>query len=73
MVVTTVHVTLTFDPKDSPVFLDALKKLWRQVKDQEEDILFFDVSESATEPGTFHLIEVWARDLQFLNTVRLAA
>lgn len=69
--VVTVHVTVSFDPKDSQIFLDALKELWLQVKEQEEDILFFDVSENVEEPGTFHMVEVWAKDLDYLSTVGL--
>ena len=69
MVVTTIHVTVVFDPRDSQTFLNALKELWLQVVEQERDILFFDVSESVAEPGTFHLVEVWAKDLDYLNNV----
>lgn len=72
MTVTTARVTLTFDPKDSHVFLDALRELWEQAK-EEEDLLFFDVSESSTTPGTFHLIELWARDIDYLSAVRPSA
>jgi quinol monooxygenase YgiN len=70
MAVTTVRVTIKFDPSDSQTFLDALRELWQQAR-LEDDLLYFDLSESVTNPGTFYLIEIWARDIEYLQNVRL--
>ncbi len=68
--VTMLWVTIAVDPSDSQTFLDALRGVHNEAK-QEQDLLFFDIGESQDHPGTFHLVEIWAKDRGWLSNVRV--
>jgi quinol monooxygenase YgiN len=67
--VSTLWATISVDPADSPTFLDALRGLHNEAA-HDPDLLFFDLSESYDTPGTFHLVEIWAKDRDYLLNVR---
>ncbi len=65
---TTLAILITVDSADSQTFLNALRELHNETKKLAE-LLFFDISGNEENPGTFHLIEIWAKDLQYLQDV----
>ena len=67
---TTLVGLITVDPADSETFLNALREVHDETKRLAE-LLFFDLSRSQESPGTFHLVEIWAKDLQYLQNVCL--
>ncbi|EXJ87300.1 hypothetical protein A1O3_04259 [Capronia epimyces CBS 606.96] len=58
---TTLYVTIRVDPSNIEPFLAALRPCWEAVC-REPECLYFDISHSPSEPGTFHFVEVWAMD-----------
>ena len=67
---TTLAVLITVEPADLQTFLNALHEVHNETKKLAE-LLFFDLSQSQENPGTFHLIEIWAKDIQYLLNVCL--
>lgn len=56
------HVgTIKIDPSNIDKFLKAFRQCWLEVC-TEPECLYFDVFHSQSEPGIFHLVEVWSRD-----------
>ncbi|ETI23991.1 hypothetical protein G647_05798 [Cladophialophora carrionii CBS 160.54] len=63
------HATLRIDASQIPAFLAALRPAWESCI-HEPECLFFDVSHSPTEPGTFRFVEVWQGDQKWFEDVQ---
>ena len=68
--VTTLAVLITVDPSDAKTFQNALREVHNHTKKLAE-LLFFDLSTVPGKPGTFHLIETWSKDKDYLLNVCL--
>ncbi len=64
------QVTICVDPSDIERFMTALRPVWKACIDEPQN-LYFDVSHSPTEPGTFRFVEVWTGDQKWFEEVQL--
>jgi quinol monooxygenase YgiN len=64
----TPHKGVTFslkckvDPMNIVKFTEALRKCW-----ESTECLYFEVFHSPTEIGTFRLVEIWTKDLEWIE------
>ena len=65
---TTLHATITIDPKDKSAFFEAFKPAYRAVI-AEECNSFFEVVEDPEVPGQFHFWEGWTKGVEWLMAV----
>ncbi|KIW70480.1 hypothetical protein PV04_02747 [Phialophora macrospora] len=63
------QVKIRVDVSDIPSFLTALRPVWKSCI-SEPECMFFDVSHSPTEPGTFRFVEVWKGDQKWFEDVQ---
>jgi quinol monooxygenase YgiN len=64
------QVTIRIDVSNITSFLAALRPVWKSCI-SEPECIFFDVSHSPTEPGTFRFVEVWKGDQKWFEDVQL--
>ena len=69
MPATIVRVTIKVDPADAQTVIDAIAECWTELS-LEPELLYYDASQSVTDPGTFYQVELWARDVEYLQNVR---
>ncbi len=62
----TFHVTYKIDPSNVDKFVSALRPAWEAIA-KEPECIYFDVFRSASEPGTFRLVEVWNKDSTWIE------
>lgn len=68
----TPHQGVTFslkykvDPVNTQKFVEALRKCWESTS-KEPECLYFEVFHSPSEPGTFRLIEIWSKDVEWME------
>ncbi|KAG0649454.1 3-ketosteroid 1-dehydrogenase helE [Hyphodiscus hymeniophilus] len=55
------HVTIKIAPSNMTAFLSALRPCWAATR-KDPECLYYEVFHSSTEPGTFSVVEVWAKD-----------
>lgn len=68
MPATIVRVTIKVDPADAQTVIDAITECWTELS-FEPELLYYDASQSVTDPGTFYQVELWARDAEYLQNV----
>lgn len=54
------------DPSNSAKFTEALRKCWEHTS-KEPECLYFEVFHSPNEAGTFRLVEIWAKDMEWME------
>lgn len=62
----TFHVTIKVSPTNISAFLSALRPCWAATR-RDPECLYYDVFHSTTEPGTFSVVEVWAKDSAWIT------
>jgi quinol monooxygenase YgiN len=64
----TLHVKVTFDPKDRETFLKYFRPAFDAVK-AEPECAYFVVGEDVQQPGTFRWTEGWTKDVNWFMAV----
>jgi quinol monooxygenase YgiN len=64
------HVTVTVAPENIPKFLELLRAAFEKVA-AEPELTFFELYQSADEPGVFRWVEAWSKDMKWLLEVTL--
>ncbi|KAI9655389.1 MAG: hypothetical protein M1821_005537 [Bathelium mastoideum] len=67
---TSLHVTVTIDPRNEAAFLEALKPTFDAVSGESENT-FFEVYKNSDKPGQFKLVENWNASKEWLIEVQL--
>lgn len=65
---TSVHVTVTIDPRNEEAFLRALKPTFDAVCAESENT-FFEVYKNSDKPGQFKFVENWNASKEWLIEV----
>jgi quinol monooxygenase YgiN len=66
------HVTVTVAPENIPKFLELLRAAFEKVA-AEPELTFFELYQSADEPGVFRWVEAWSKDMKWLLEVTLSS
>lgn len=56
----------TVDPSNTVKFAEALRKCWESTT-KEPECLYFEVFHSPTDAGTFRLVEIWTKDMEWME------